>query len=54
MPGEPSSGDPQDELALVDSEPWGELPLLVDTSAWSRAHNRAEVAAVKDSGSDAS
>lgn len=29
MPGEPSSRDP-----------WGELPLVVDTSAWSRAHHR--------------
>lgn len=28
MPGEPDSRDP-----------WGELPLVVDTSAWSRAHH---------------
>lgn len=31
MPGRSTAGD----------EPWGELPLVLDTSAWSRAHHTA-------------
>ena len=31
----------------VSTSPWGELPLVVDTSAWSRAHHPAVRAAWK-------
>lgn len=42
-PGSPESpGSGESETGLQDKLPlasWGELPLLIDTSAWSRAHH---------------